>query len=233
MRFGYIIEAPFNYVDADGEVTGCDVALVRHLHEVLDLGPFEPVQTEFADLLPGLADGRWQIATGMFPTPQRATTALFSRPIWALGDGLLVAAGNPLGVTGYASLGLAGGRLAVLRDQVQQQTALSLGVQPGLITVFEDYADAAGAVADGRVDAYASVARAHAGYLARRPEAPLALVEVPSAERAPDAGALSFPLDAAALRDQANAALDAYLGTPEHRAMMARFGLRATEIVSG
>ena len=65
--------------------------------ERLGVKEFELVETEFANLLPGLADGRWQMTTGLFATAERRQIASFSRPIWALADGLLVRKGNPRG----------------------------------------------------------------------------------------------------------------------------------------
>lgn len=97
MKFAYLIEPPFNYIDAVGRVTGCDVELARHVFAQLSIERFEPVEAEFAELLPGLAAGRWRMTTGLFGTEERRTLAAFSRPIWALPDGLLVREGNPFG----------------------------------------------------------------------------------------------------------------------------------------
>ncbi len=71
MKFAYLIEPPFNYVDAAGRITGCDVELARHVFSQLGLEPFKPVETEFGELLPGLADGRWRMTTGLFSTEKR------------------------------------------------------------------------------------------------------------------------------------------------------------------
>ncbi len=118
MKFAYLIEPPFNYMDADGQLTGCDVRLALHVLETLGITDVEPVDTEFAMLLPGLSDGRWRMTTGLFGTEERRQHAQFSRPIWALPDGLLVQAENPLGLTGYRSVAQSPDiRLAVIRDQ--------------------------------------------------------------------------------------------------------------------
>ena len=58
MKFAYLIEPPFNYRDDDGMVTGCDVELARHVVAAMGISSFEPVETEFSDLLPGVAAGR-------------------------------------------------------------------------------------------------------------------------------------------------------------------------------
>ena len=80
MKFAYLIEPPFNFVDGDGRVTGCDVELARLVCAALERGPFAPIETEFAELLPGLRTGRWRMTTGMFATTARQQDAAFSRP---------------------------------------------------------------------------------------------------------------------------------------------------------
>ena len=227
--FAYLIEPPFNDRDADGVVTGCDVELARFV--LSELGEtFEPVEAEFAELLPGLGEGRWRITTGLFATEERRRHALFSRPIWALPDGLLVPKGNPHALTGYRSVAASNVRLAVIRDQVQHRAALDFGVPTDCILIFETYERAAHAVAAGEANAYASVARAHAGFLARHPEFALEVVAVPATEKSAAQGSFGFCLDDAALCRSVDAVLERFIGSPEHRAMMARFGFNDAEI---
>ena len=178
MKFAYLIEPPFNYREDDGRVSGCDVELARVVFERLGVPDCELVEAEFAELLPGLADGRWQMTTGLFATDERRRHASFSRPIWALPDGLLVRKGNPRRLTGYAAVAADdGARLAVIRDQLQHRSAVEAGVPDSRIMIFATYAQAAAAVQEGAADAYASVARAHAGFIARNPALDLELVD--------------------------------------------------------
>jgi polar amino acid transport system substrate-binding protein len=231
MKFAYLIEPPFNYRDAAGRVTGCDVEVARLVLGRIGIEPVELVEAEFAELLPGLADGRWQMTTGLFATEQRRRIAAFSRPIWALPDGLLVRRANPLALAGYRAV--AGGgqaRLGVVRNQVQHGTALGLGISAHQIEIFETYEAAARAVLTGVIDASASVARAHAAYIGLNPGLDLELVPVPVAERPPTYGAFAFALENDALRQSVDEALAAFLGSPEHRAMMAGFGFAGEEI---
>lgn len=229
MKFAYLIEPPFNYRDADGVVTGCDVELARFV--LGELGEtFEPVEAEFAELLPGLGEGRWRMTTGLFATEERKQHTLFSRPIWALPDGMLVAEGNPLGVTGYQSAANGNVRVAVIRDQVQHKTALKFGIAQDHLLIFETYDRAASAVASSIADAYASVARAHTGFLVQHPELTLDVVTVPAREKPPARGSFGFAPDDQALCRSVDAILERFIGTPEHRAMMARFGFDNAEI---
>jgi polar amino acid transport system substrate-binding protein len=229
--FAYLQEPPFCYRDDDDVVRGCDVELAQVLVAMAGGGAFEPVEAEFAQLLPGLLDRRWMMTTGLFATDERRRRVDFSRPIWALHDGLLVRAANPRGIAGYGSLALDGSAvLGVIVDQVQHATAMRLGVPTARIRLFRTQDEAARAVATGDVDAYASVATAHRGYLASRPDDCLAVVDVPVAEQPPAFGAFAFARESDDLRDAIDEALASYLGSPAHRALMSRYGFTAAEV---
>ena len=229
--FAYLQEPPFCFRGDDDVVGGCDVELARAVATMAGGGAFQPVEAEFAQLLPGLLERRWMMTTGLFATDERCRRVAFSRPIWALHDGLLVRAANPLGIVGYGSLALDGAAvLGVIVDQVQYATATRLGVPTDRIRLFKTQDEAARAVATGDVDAYASVAMAHRGYLANRRDAGLAVVDVPVAEQPPAFGAFAFARESDNLRDAIDDALASYLGSPAHRALMSRYGFTAAEV---
>lgn len=229
--FAYLIEPPFNYRQPDGTVTGCDVELARTVLTMVGIDDVQMVETEFAQLLPGLSDGRWRMTTGLFSTEERRGIADFSRPIWALPDGFLVRRGNPLRLTGYTSVAETEDcLLAVIRDQFQHRSAVEFGVPDDRVLIFETYTEAAAAVLDGRAGAYASVARAHAGYMEQNPDLPLEIVTVGRDEKAPAFGSFAFSKSDTAFRQAIDKALLAYLGSTEHRAMMKSFGFDDSEI---
>jgi polar amino acid transport system substrate-binding protein len=229
MKFAYLIEPPFNFHEPDGTVTGCDVELARTVFRELGEA-FEPIETEFAALLPGVAAGRWRMTTGLFATDERRKTAAFSRPIWALPDGLLVRKGNPKGLQGYISVARSDARLAVIRDQIQHRSAIEFGVPDKRIAIFETYHEAADAVASGLVDAYASVARAHAGFLMQHLDARAEVLIVPVEEKPPALGSFAFALGDDTLREAVDSVLERYVGSVEHRAMMTKYGFGDVEI---
>lgn len=231
MKFAYLIEPPFNYVDATGRVTGCDVELARYVFAQLGIAGFEPVETEFAELLPGLGFGRWRMTTGLLGTDERRKSALFSHPIWALPDGLLVAKGNQKGLMGYQSVAENSDvRLAVIRDQFQHRSAVEFGVSTDRIMIFETYTEAAQAVHKGTADAYASVGRAHGGFIEQHPEWDLELILVPDSEKPPAFGSFAFSLNDTDLLNEVNAVLSQFLGTDTHRNMVASFGFSTAEV---
>ncbi len=231
VKFGFLIEPPFNYRLADGTVTGCDVELAKAVLANIGESNFQPVETEFAELLPGVAAGRWRMTTGLFATEARKKMAIFSRPIWALADGLLVRKGNPKALTGYRAIaGNSDARVAVIRGQVQHDAAVQFGVPAARIRIFETYGEAAAAVAQGAVDAYASVARAHVAFCEQQPELNLEVTRIGATEKAPAFGSFAFAKQDDSLRRAVDQALKEYLGSKAHRAMMARFGFDDGEV---
>jgi len=230
MKFGYLIEPPFNYKDESGEVLGHDVEIARHICGELGRD-FAPVETEFAQLLPGLSDGRWQITTGLFATVERRKIATFTHPIWALPDGLLVREGNPLRLTGYRSIAEHGkANLAVIRDQYQHRSAVEFGVPEDRLCIFDTYTEAAVAVRDGSANVYASVGRAHTGFIEQKPNWGLETIEVPWSEKPPAFGAFAVALENHSLLESVNDLLASFLGNSEHRRIAKKYGFSENEV---
>lgn len=230
IRFAYVTEPPFNYRDETGHVTGCDVELARCVFDRISIRDAVFVEATFAELLPGFALGQWEMTTGLFATKSRRELALFSRPIWALPDGLLVRSEDANRISGYGDLvdnnALS---LAVIRDQVQIQSALELGVKPDQIKVFETYLEAAAAVRNGVVSAYASVARAHDGYL-ERTLTDLVCIVVPVSQKAPAFGCFGFSKANPNFKAVFDDALDRFIGGDEHRKLMVTFGFSNDDV---
>ena len=231
--FAYLEEPPFCARNGEGQATGCDVDLARHVLTAIGVRRIDFVLTDFAELLPGLADGRWTMTTGLFITPERARQVAFSRPIWALPDGLLVAAGNPRVLRDYGAVARdPAARIGVIRDQVQHRSAIAAGIPQERVAIYPTQEAAADGVRRGEVDAYASVAMAHRGYLAKTGESGLEVVEI---DNGAQTGAFAFALVDEGLREAVNKTLSIFLGSPEHRALMGSYGFNDTQvdIVSG
>ncbi|MFC6486602.1 transporter substrate-binding domain-containing protein [Nitratireductor sp. GCM10026969] len=230
MKFAFLIEPPFNYRDASGAILGHDVEIARQVCGALRQS-FEPMETEFAQLLTGLSDGRWQMTTGLFATAERQKIAAFTHPIWALPDGLLVRESNPLGLIGYRSVAANGAAvLAVIQDQFQHRSAVEFGVPKERLRVFQTYTEAAAAVREGYADAYASVGRAHTGFIEQNPEWRLEETSVPVTEKPPAFGAFAAAREDRELVAEINQALAFFLGTAEHRNMAKKYGFSDIEV---
>lgn len=235
VTIAYIEEPPFGWTEEDGTATGADIDLAEAVLRAIGVTWIEHHPTTFSELLPGVETGRWDMNVPLFVTPDRANLVAFSVPVWAIGDGFLVRAGNPKALISYASLARrADARLGIIAGQVQHDSARASGVREDQIAIFEHQADAIDAVSSGAIDAYASTALGNRILAARtggsifeavehKPEKDGKRPELPF-------GAFSFGRRNSDLRNAVNAQLRSYLGSPEHRARMAKFGLTHNEI---
>ncbi|MBJ9968798.1 transporter substrate-binding domain-containing protein [Burkholderia seminalis] len=235
VTIAYIDEPPFGWTEPGGAASGADIELADVVLRAIGVTRIEHRLTTFSELLPGVAAGRWDMNVPLFITPERARSVAFSVPVWGIGDGFLVRAGNPKGLNNYTSLAKrSDARLGVIAGQVQHDSAKRAGVSEGQITVFAQQADAIDAVLSGTVDAYASTAlgnrivadRIGGSALEAVPHEP----EADGTQRKPPFGAFSFNPQNSALRNAVNRQLRSYLGSPDHRARMAVFGLSSNEI---
>jgi polar amino acid transport system substrate-binding protein len=221
--FAYLDEPPFCAPATDGPV-GCDVAVAFAVLRAIGIERIETKLVTFAELLPGVASGAWQINTPLFITAARARLVEFSRPVWSLADGLMVQAGNPKRLTSYGAVAAHNdARLVVVADQVQEQRALAAGLDPARVLRVATQPEAVAAVQEGRADAYASVAMAHRGFLRAAPDARLAVVDFGAYGGAVAEGAYSFSKTNADLKRAFDTALGQFLGSPAHRAIMRRY----------
>jgi polar amino acid transport system substrate-binding protein len=229
--FAYLDEPPFCAPGADGTPIGCDVDVAFAILKAIGIDRVEAKLVTFAELLPGVASGRWHINTPLFVTEERAKLVDFSRPVWSLADGLMVKARNPRCLDSYGALAADdSARLVVVADQVQEQAALKAGMPSQRILRVATQPDAVQAVLDGRADAYASVAMAHRGYLRAAPDSRLDVVDF-GTHGAPSAlGAYSFAKSNLELSHAFDDALGRYLGSAEHRRIMWSYGFTDADI---
>lgn len=228
IRIAYIEEPPFYWTATDGSVTGADIALADTVLRAIGVTAIEHVPTSFDELLPGVSQGRWDMNVPIFITPERAQHVAFSLPVWALGDGFLVQPGNPKALHSYASLAAQGdARLGVIAGQVQIGSARAAGVAERQLVVFKDQPEAIAALVAGQIDAFAATALG--SRVAAEADPGVQAVAHEAGAQAP-VGGFSFAQGNASLLNAVNEQLRRYLGSVEHRARMAPFGITGTEI---
>ncbi|SDI70402.1 amino acid ABC transporter substrate-binding protein, PAAT family (TC 3.A.1.3.-) [Paraburkholderia steynii] len=235
VTIAYIDEPPFGWTKADGTATGADIDLADAVLRAIGVNRIEHRLTTFSELLSGVEAGRWDMNVPLFVTPERAARVAFSVPVWAIGDGFLVRAGNPKGLKSYASLTeRPDARLGIIGGQVQHDAAKASGVSEDQIAIFEHQSDAIAAVRAGEIDAYASTA---VGNRILADRIGVSVVEAVEHERGTSdkrqnlpLGAFSFNKRNSDLLAAVNRQLCSYLGSPNHRACVATFGLTHNEI---
>jgi polar amino acid transport system substrate-binding protein len=228
-------EPPFCWLsngDPLGAPLGCDVEVATTVLRRAGIGTVTVRQVTFADLIPGVVAGRWHVNTGMFVTPERAERVRFTRPIWAVPDGLIVRATDAGRFASYRDLATdRTARLAVVTGQVQAESAREQGVPDDRIVAYDTQDEAVDAVRAEIADAAASTALGNRALLARVPtETKLVAVNLTTPSGQVPLGAFSVSHRQPALADALDTELATFLGSPEHRALMTRYGFSAKDL---
>ncbi|WP_118179091.1 transporter substrate-binding domain-containing protein [Paraburkholderia phosphatilytica] len=230
VRIAYLEEPPFYWTAEDGSVKGADIELAEVVLRAAGVSAIEYQRVPFDELLRGVQEDRWDMNVPIFVTAERAGSVAFSAPVWALGDGLLLRHGNPKVLTSYGAVAARNdARLGVVAGTVQLDAAKSAGVSDSQIVAFKDQPDAIDALLSGTIDAYASTAVGSRALASANPQLEVAALEMSRDGRAP-VGAFSFSKRNPDLLQAVNEQLRQYLGSDDHRARMAKYGLTRTEL---
>ncbi|SFU23802.1 transporter substrate-binding domain-containing protein [Paraburkholderia aspalathi] len=233
VAIAYIEEPPFGWTESN-QAVGADVELAEVVLRSIGVTHIEHHLTTFSELLPGLAAGRWDMNVPLFVTPERASQVAFSLPVWAIGDGFLVRSGNPKALNSYALLAEHhDARLGIIAGQVQREAARASGVSEDQIVVFEQQSEAIEALRSGTIDAYASTAVGNRVLAGRIGGGVFEAVEHDTEKddtQRPPIGAFSFNKNNGRLLNAVNEQLRLYLGSPDHRTRMSKFGITRKEI---
>ena len=232
VRMAYIEEPPFYWTGDDHRATGADIELADVVLRAIGVSSIEHHLTSFEEFLPGVQEGRWDMNVPIFVTEERARQVSFSVPVWTIGDGFLVRSGNPKALTSYEAVAArSDARLGLIPAQVQFVSAKSAGVSDGQIILFKYQAEAVAALLAGKIDAFAATALGNRTTAAGNPA--LGAVDVDTGKSGAELiGAFSFSKSNPSLLQAVNGQLRQYLGTPGHRARMAKYGFTRAEIDS-
>ncbi|MFK8253244.1 ectoine/hydroxyectoine ABC transporter substrate-binding protein EhuB [Ancylobacter terrae] len=157
IRVGFANEAPFSSANANGELVGSDIALLRATLAKMGVKEFDGVLTPFGSLIPGLKAKRFDIiAAGLYIRPDRCKQVAFAEPIFAVGDAIVVPAGNPKKL---ASLGDFAKNAALKLGYTTGAGALiehayAVGVPKEQVSALPDGPALIAAVKAGRIDAF-------------------------------------------------------------------------------
>jgi polar amino acid transport system substrate-binding protein len=232
LRVGFAVEVPYAYVDAQGQVTGEAPEIFRLMAQRLGIERIDWVRMDFASLLPELQLGCIDaIAAGMFVTPDRQRLAAFTHPTARVRPALIVRQGEQRVPLRPVTTDLERAS-AILWVTVHGATENSLLLQAGVpterIATVPQAERGLRSVAEGHADALAISAVTAWHLVATHPQWPL---EVRTLGDAP-AGfpAFVFRHDDLPLRDAMDKALQTYLGTEEHQALVRGFGFTSEEM---
>lgn len=232
IRAGFANEAPYGFINKDGELTGISPEVAQVVLERIGVPEIHGIQSTFSSLIFGLNAGLWNIATaGMFVTPERCEKVDFSIPTYKMGESLLVPKGNPQDLHSFEDVAESPDvTLAVIAGGIEAGLAKAAGVPAERIVQFPTQASMLTAVLNGAVDAAAltelSILRmAHVGG-----EAVQAVKDFYSPASVTGYGALAFDPDDDALRKAVNEVLRQFIGSKKHLKIISQFGLTRANI---
>lgn len=119
LLLGYSQEAPYAFVNPNGELQGIFVESAHRLTEQLQITGAQWLLHDFYQLFPSLSDKRIDvIAAGITITAERATSYCFAEPLLVAESGILVSADRELAALNAAEIS---GKLAVLANSVEHE----------------------------------------------------------------------------------------------------------------
>ncbi|MEE6286409.1 ectoine/hydroxyectoine ABC transporter substrate-binding protein EhuB [Georgenia sp. MJ173] len=151
---GFAGEAPYSFMDENGELAGASVALQERIWGELGIENVEGVQAEFGQLIQGLNAGHFDaVAAGMSILPERCEQALFSDPEFQYTTALMVEEGNPHDLHGMQDIADADDvQMAAMTGAIEATYAADLGIDATEVGNPQDGMDL---VTGGRADVFA------------------------------------------------------------------------------
>lgn len=154
IRIGFANEVPFAYPGEDGSPKGFVNAYTIGVLKTMGFENIEPVQTEWGGLIPGLNANRFDIVTGgMNILASRCENIAFSEPMAKVGDGFILAPGNPKNISDYASLVANNAVMVTGAGYSNIEAAKAAGVPEANIMQVPGPTEILAAVRAGRADA--------------------------------------------------------------------------------
>src|SRR5690349_6181942 len=227
IRVGFANEAPFGFATPEGKLTGEAPEVAKAVLKAIGIPQVDGVLTEFGSLIPGLKAKRFDIiAAGMFITPKRCAEIAFSEPSYGIGQAMLVKSGNPKKIVDYGSIVANKDlKLAVMAGAVEAGYAKDAGIPQAQLVVLPDQSSLLAAVQAGRADAaaltalsIADMAKKGEGVESTKPFGEVAGKSVKGH------GGFGFRKEDTDLYEAFNKELKAFLGTPEHLALVTPLG---------
>lgn len=239
VRIGFANEPPFGFATSAGAIAGEAPEIARAVLDRMGLQnvKMEGVVTEFGSLIPGLIANRFDmIAAGMFVRPARCEQIAFSEPTVGLGTAIMVAAGNPKKLHSFEDIAKSpDAKLAVVSGGAELDYARASGIPDDRLHVLLDNPSGMAAVVTGQADAFAlsSLVIQNMINTANNPAIERATPfsdPVVNGASVRGYGAFGFRKADADFVTAFNAELTKFIGSKEHRAIVAPYGFTEAEL---
>lgn len=237
IRVAIADEKPYGYIDEQGNARGPGPDVARHVLGEMGIDDIDWVVTEFGDLIPGLQEGRFDMAAAeMAILPERCEQVIYSEPNTTYGEGLLVKVGNPHGLRFYSDFAKRNKlKVAVLAGANQRGYLRRLDVPESKIVTIQNNQDAIEAIANGQADAYAatSLTVSELAQQSDQVEPAFNFVDpVIDGKEVRGWGGFAFNKASTDLRDAFNEVLVPYKFTDQWEQTLARYGFSKLDILN-
>lgn len=225
---------PFTYMDDNNELVGTDIELLKEVIAAMGGKIGNAQAIDWGALIPGVKSGRFDVvAAGMFVTPKRCAAVRFSQPYFGIKNAFTVLKGNPDGISDYESIRDKGLKVGVVSGAAQVGHSKLAGIADENIVQLPDNPAGIAALRAGRINAW-SVSSVGARDLVQNvPEQDLdstPVFEKIGGQSVVSHGAFAFRPDDGDFVDEFDKALVAFVGSPEHVAIMEKHGMSADEL---
>lgn len=227
IRIGFANEAPYSYATPSGKLTGESPSVFKHVMKKLGVNEVDGVLTEWGSLIPGLKAGRFDaIVASMYVTPKRCKQVIFANPTYGIGEAFIVKKGNPDGVNTFADAVKKKLKVAFIAGTAEVGYAKMAGLPRDHRLIVPDFASGVAAVLGGRASAVALTSLTAKDLAAKNDKIERAkpFTFTHNGKSYKGEGSFAFRKEDTALRDAVNAQLAKFIGTPEHLAMIKKFG---------
>ncbi|WP_280268480.1 ectoine/hydroxyectoine ABC transporter substrate-binding protein EhuB [Nocardia wallacei] len=226
IKVGFANEAPWSFLDKDGQLTGYAPEVARVVLKNLGIDEIEGVVTDFDGLIDGVRANHYAfVAAGMFINKKRCESSAFADPDYQVGSSFMVPKGNPKSINRFEDIGGAGVKIATLGGAVENGYAEKAGVPGNLIEPMAKQDDILRAVRNG--DVYgAAILDVTAQWLVKNnPDANLEVTPSFQATDKPAVGTFNFRIGDDAFRADFNRELKKVHESGEWLRIVEKYGL--------
>ncbi|GAB3675105.1 ectoine/hydroxyectoine ABC transporter substrate-binding protein EhuB [Salinisphaera aquimarina] len=229
IRIATANEIPYGYMEGDTAV-GLGPSVAKKVLAEMGIDKIAWTVVPFGSLIPSLkADRVDMVAASQAIQPQRCSQVDYSTPNTTYGEGIMVKKGNPKNIHGYdAFVKDSSMKLGIVSGANQLGFAQKMGLKSNQIVSLRANADAASAVATGRIDGYAGTQLTVAMLAKKSSRVEQALPfddPVIDGEAQRSWGGFTFAKDNTELRDAFNAKLKAFQKTDDWKNILMKYGL--------
>ncbi|MFJ6697903.1 ectoine/hydroxyectoine ABC transporter substrate-binding protein EhuB [Streptomyces sp. NPDC091272] len=235
VRMGIAGEAPYGFIDEQGNFTGEAVELAKVIFKRLGIPKVQPVATDFSSLIPGLNSQQFDVVSaGMYINKDRCAQVIFADPEYQMLDSFIVPKGNPKKLTSYQDIKRTGTRMATGTGYAQIDYAVAAGIPEKDLVILQDPVAGLNAVESGRVDVFAGTALTGRGVVRKstKAEATEPFAPLVDGKKKIDGGGFAFRSLDAELRDAFNVEIHRMKKSGELFRILQPFGFTKSEMTT-